>query len=100
MSKQLVRRLIVASSLLLAVGCVKKSGSDTAAPGDTAGAASEPAGGVGSTDEIKIGEYGSMTGSEATFGTSSHHGIEMAVEEQNKARRHQREKDHPDLARQ
>jgi branched-chain amino acid transport system substrate-binding protein len=35
--------------------------------------------------EIKIGEYGSMTGQRATFGTSSHRGIEMAIDEANAA---------------
>jgi branched-chain amino acid transport system substrate-binding protein len=32
---------------------------------------------------IKIGEYGSMTGSEATFGQSTHNGIVLAIEEVN-----------------
>lgn len=32
---------------------------------------------------IKIGEYGSLTGSEATFGTSTHNGIMLAVNELN-----------------
>lgn len=36
-----------------------------------------------STDEILIGEYASLTGSEATFGQSSHNGLELAVEEVN-----------------
>lgn len=31
-------------------------------------------------DEIKIGEIGSMTGAEATFGTSTHNGIMLAFE--------------------
>jgi len=39
--------------------------------------------GGGSGDEILIGHFGSMTGSEATFGTSTDHGIKMAVEELN-----------------
>lgn len=34
-------------------------------------------------DEILIGEYASLTGSEATFGQSSHNGLELAVEEVN-----------------
>ena len=34
-------------------------------------------------DTIKIGEVGSMTGSEATFGISTHEGIELAIKEQN-----------------
>lgn len=37
------------------------------------------------SDTIKIGEVGSMTGSEATFGTSTHKGLLLAVDEINKA---------------
>ncbi|OYW24928.1 MAG: ethanolamine utilization protein EutJ [Planctomycetales bacterium 12-60-4] len=37
------------------------------------------------TDEILIGHYGSMTGSEATFGISTDNGIKLAVEEINQA---------------
>jgi branched-chain amino acid transport system substrate-binding protein len=36
-----------------------------------------------SENTIKIGEYGSMTGSEATFGQSTHKGIQLAIEEIN-----------------
>ena len=36
-------------------------------------------------DEIVIGEYGSLTGTAATFGTSSRNGIDMAIDEVNKA---------------
>jgi len=57
-------------------GCTKKS--DTAVGTDGAP-------GAASTEAIAIGEYGSMTGSEATFGISTHRGIEMAIEEKNKA---------------
>ena len=53
---------------LLAAGC-KKSG-------DT------PAGGEGG-DLIKIGEFASLTGKEATFGQMSHHGTELAIDELN-----------------
>ena len=35
-------------------------------------------------DEIVIGEYGSLTGSTATFGTSTKNGIDIAVDEINK----------------
>lgn len=35
--------------------------------------------------DILIGEYGSLTGKTATFGTTSRDGIKMAVDEQNKA---------------
>lgn len=34
-------------------------------------------------DVIKIGEVGSMTGAQATFGISTHQGIELAIKEQN-----------------
>jgi branched-chain amino acid transport system substrate-binding protein len=39
----------------------------------------------GGADTIKIGEYASLTGKEATFGTSSHEGTLMAIEEINAA---------------
>jgi branched-chain amino acid transport system substrate-binding protein len=38
-----------------------------------------------SEDFILIGEVGSMTGSEATFGTSTHNGIELAIRQINAA---------------
>ena len=38
-----------------------------------------------STGEIVIGEFGSMTGAEATFGQSTHNGIMLAVDELNAA---------------
>ncbi len=58
-------------------GCKKTQAPEVAGnPGGTTQSA--PAG-----DVIKIGEVGSMTGSQATFGTSTHQGIELAVKEQN-----------------
>src|SRR5678810_894836 len=39
----------------------------------------------GSSDEILIGEYGSLTGDKATFGISTKNGIDMAVDEINAA---------------
>ena len=58
---------IVAASLFL-TGCNKPS----TAPG-------------ASGDTIKVGEFASMTGSEATFGQSSHKGTALAIEELNAA---------------
>src|SRR5258708_12722881 len=52
--------------LLAAVGCKKEQA------GGSAGAGNGP---------IKIGEVGSMTGNEATFGTSSDRGIQLATGE-------------------
>jgi branched-chain amino acid transport system substrate-binding protein len=39
----------------------------------------------GSTDAIKVGEFASLTGKEATFGQSSHDGTQLAIEEANAA---------------
>src|SRR5215470_11751471 len=36
-------------------------------------------------DDIVVGEYGSMTGSEATFGISTDNGVKLAVKERNAA---------------
>ena len=35
------------------------------------------------TDEIVVGEFGSLTGNTASFGQSSHKGVQMAFDEQN-----------------
>ncbi len=73
--------LLVAGALF-ASGCEKKNaqargGADaSAAQGATAVAA-------GAEDVILIGEVGSLTGPEATFGISTHNGIQMAVDEAN-----------------
>ena len=64
---QFISVAIAAASLFLA-GCNKPS----SVPG---------AGG----DTIKIGEFASMTGSEATFGQSSHNGTLLAIEDLNAA---------------
>ena len=37
------------------------------------------------SDAIKVGEYASLTGKDATFGQSSHKGAVMAIEEINAA---------------
>src|SRR6266487_2832057 len=39
----------------------------------------------GGGDIIKVGEFASLTGKEATFGQMSHHGTQMAIEEVNAA---------------
>ena len=43
------------------------------------------AGALRAEDTIKVGEYASLTGKEASFGQSSHKGITMAIEEINAA---------------
>jgi branched-chain amino acid transport system substrate-binding protein len=56
-----------------------------AAAGMAAPAASAVAGTPGGADEIKVGHYASLTGSEATFGISTDNGIKLAVKERNAA---------------
>ena len=59
------------------VGC---GGDGKSGGGNTGGAAPAPAG-----DTILIGHFGSMTGSEATFGQSTDNGVRLAVKELNAA---------------
>ncbi len=74
------KNLVMSFAMIaIAVGCTKKT--ENAAPEATASKSVEQAAG----SEIRIGEYGSFTGTEATFGISTHHGIEMAFDEKNKA---------------
>lgn len=61
-------------SVSLLGGCTKKESTS-----NTASTAS------GTSDVIKIGEVGTMTGSEATFGVSTHQGISLAIEQINAA---------------
>lgn len=44
-----------------------------------------PGGGGAGGNTIKVGEYASLTGKEATFGQSSHNGTELAIKELNAA---------------
>jgi len=46
---------------------------------------SDGSGGGGGRGTIKVGEFASLTGKEATFGTSSHEGTQLAIEEINAA---------------
>jgi branched-chain amino acid transport system substrate-binding protein len=62
--------VIAAAAVLALVGCKNGGG----------GGETKPA-----SSEIVIGEYGSMTGSEANFGQSTHNGVTMAIEEINAA---------------
>jgi branched-chain amino acid transport system substrate-binding protein len=96
-----MRRLIATAAVALAIaGCEKKpaqpeSKPSTVAPeaGKTpakppeASKAAEPAPAPAdpAEGEILIGEVGSLSGSEATFGVSTHEGIEMAIKEINAA---------------
>jgi len=68
---------------LALVGCDKMRGGAAESASQPASAATSAA--PSATGSILIGEYGSMTGSEATFGQSTHNGIMLAVEEFNAA---------------
>src|SRR4051812_29954849 len=70
--------LAVIAFLCLVIGCDNSSQTGSATTGPSTGNAS-------SSGPIKIGEYGSMTGSEATFGISTDNGVKLAVKERNAA---------------
>lgn len=78
----------VAACAVFAVACEKKTqpptSTESAPPPAPSAATDAPA---AETDDqpILIGEVGSLTGAEATFGVSTHHGVEMAIEEANAA---------------
>ena len=50
-----------------------------------AGCSKPPGGTAATSDVIKVGEFASLTGSEATFGQSSHKGTQLAIDELNAA---------------
>jgi ABC-type branched-subunit amino acid transport system substrate-binding protein len=66
-----MRRLniVVLACCLLNFACTKNSSS-----GDSA---------ANTSNEIKIGQYGSMTGGEATFGQSTDKGVRLAIDAKN-----------------
>jgi branched-chain amino acid transport system substrate-binding protein len=65
--------IVAALSLAMMTACPPKNESGTTTSSGTA------AGGA----EILVGEYGSMTGPQATFGQSTHNGIMMAIDDIN-----------------
>ncbi|MBM4377949.1 MAG: ABC transporter substrate-binding protein [Deltaproteobacteria bacterium] len=80
--RSLLPALLAAASLL--AGCEKKQPAQApaapATPELKAPAAPPPA-----SDVILLGEVGSLTGAEATFGQSTHEGIQLALEQANAA---------------
>lgn len=79
------RLLWTCATLLALAGCEKKTG--TGAPAQPSGATG-PAANAAATageDAWMVGEVGSMSGPQATFGQSTHHGIELALKELNAA---------------
>ena len=63
--------MMTTGSLVAVLGC---AGGETT--GNQGRSDAEPA-----SDVILIGEYGSLTGSEATFGQSTDNGVKLAIEE-------------------
>jgi len=75
--------LVTFFALVFGAGCTKKTDSQqTGASGSTQSSASGSGSNAGSS-EILVGEVGSLSGSEATFGTSTHNGIVLAMEQIN-----------------
>jgi branched-chain amino acid transport system substrate-binding protein len=85
-----VRALVFVPAVLCfaILGCEKREPPTTDSKAGDAGAAdvATPAPtNVASSDVILLGEVGSLTGSEATFGISTQRGIQMAIDEVNAA---------------
>jgi branched-chain amino acid transport system substrate-binding protein len=79
--------LVLATLALAMVACEKKTQPPAAPPTGTAPTevkAPPPPAPTGE-DTILVGEVGSLTGSEATFGISARNGIELALKEANEA---------------
>ncbi|NOJ96108.1 ABC transporter substrate-binding protein [Corallococcus sp. CA049B] len=78
--------LLLTALALALVGCEKKSAPAPApAPATQGGSATAAPPGPPPEGSILIGEVGSLTGSEATFGISARNGIDMALQEANAA---------------
>nr|AYM53328.1 branched chain amino acid ABC transporter periplasmic amino acid-binding protein [Cystobacter fuscus] len=79
--------LFLAAFALFSAACEKKS-QPTPADTGSQGQATQPAptGGTPPTsDTLLLGQISSLTGSQATFGVSTQHGVEMALKEANAA---------------
>jgi branched-chain amino acid transport system substrate-binding protein len=78
--------MLLAALALAVVACEKKTQPPPPAPSTGAPPAEAKAGPPpAESDVIMIGEVGSLTGSEATFGVSARNGIELALKEANEA---------------
>jgi branched-chain amino acid transport system substrate-binding protein len=80
--------MILAAFALFAGACEKKSQPAPSGQGTQGGQVAQPAGGGGTpanSDTIVLGEVGSLTGAQATFGVSTRNGIELALKEANAA---------------
>jgi branched-chain amino acid transport system substrate-binding protein len=75
-----LRTTLAATLTAVWVAAAMTAGCDKMRGGQKEGSSSQPAPGT-----ILVGEFGSLTGSEATFGTSTHNGIMLALNETNAA---------------
>jgi branched-chain amino acid transport system substrate-binding protein len=78
---------VLTSCALALVGCEKKASAPPSPPAPSGGTAAAPGSGTPGVfgDTILLGEVGSLTGSEATFGISTRNAIELAIREVNAA---------------
>jgi branched-chain amino acid transport system substrate-binding protein len=79
-----MRLLSLAFACFALFGCQQKPGPEqTASSTKPVESAPAPSAALPSADAILIGEVGSLTGAQATFGISTHNGVQMAVDEVN-----------------
>jgi branched-chain amino acid transport system substrate-binding protein len=71
--------LAIGMTVALFVGCDRQPAQSSSSSSSAAPAGGSP------TDPILIGEYGSMTGAQATFGQQTHEGITLAINQINAA---------------
>jgi branched-chain amino acid transport system substrate-binding protein len=77
-----MRLLSLVFACFALVACQQKPASEQTASSTKPGEAA-PAAAPASADAILIGEIGSLTGAQATFGISTHNGVQLAVDEVN-----------------
>jgi branched-chain amino acid transport system substrate-binding protein len=82
--------MLLAAFALFAAGCEKKTQPAPTGEGTQGGQAAQPATtggnpGGGDADTILLGEVGSLTGAQATFGVSTRNGVDLAIKEANAA---------------
>jgi branched-chain amino acid transport system substrate-binding protein len=75
--------LLLAAITVLAAACEKKAQPAPAPTPATTPAAATTGGAPGESDTLLLGQVGSLTGSEATFGISGRNGIALAIKEAN-----------------
>jgi len=80
--------MLLAAFALFATACEKKSQPAPSGQGAPGGQVAQPAAGGGTPAEantLLLGEVGSLTGAQATFGVSTRNGIDLALKEANAA---------------